>query len=319
MDVLEAIERREKAIQMANEEDLAWYWRVRNDLDKNSRFKFRKIIWTELESRYENLSRKPITLNFPYFQQFDAKKLMKLMKDKIDQQNWPSYVKAWHKSHMKIVTSTPRTIAEILTNVQRPAMHGKECVCKQIKNNLKQRGWKGELPKTEGHVLFLGREYDGPNREVLNVCATNVPQQSKYDLKWEWKRFMRNMPSYIRLKTEDLQKCMISGKWYRTDFAKTWMAYQLRKDLRGSIIGVTDKNVGELWVACPKLYERVWDKLYGEQTGYKNFNFGRWLKKYKHMTYNEIVKDMLDSNKKRKKNMVGNEKDLMQLWHKKYT
>ena len=116
--------------------------------------------------------------------------------------------------------------------------------------NLRRRGWKGDLPKTNGHVLFLGREYDGPNREVLNVCATNVPQQSKYDMKWEWKRFLMNMPSYIKLDKVHLNECTNNEKWYKTGFAKTWMAYQLRKDLKGSIIGVTDKNVIRMWVSC---------------------------------------------------------------------
>ena len=36
------------------------------------------------------------------------------------------------------------------------------------------------------------------------------------------------------------------------------------------------------------------------------------------MTYEEVLLDMLDQQRKRKKNMVGTEKDLIQLWKKKY-
>ena len=58
------------------------------------------------------------------------------------------------------------------------------------------------------------------------------------------------------------------------------------------------------------IYEEVWKKLYSKETGYENRLIGRWLKKYARMPYEEVVLDMLDQQKKRKKNMVGTEKDL---------
>ena len=54
----------------ASEEDLAFLWRVRNDIQLEHDFKSRTMLWDELESRYEGLTRIPITLRFPFFDQF---------------------------------------------------------------------------------------------------------------------------------------------------------------------------------------------------------------------------------------------------------
>ena len=45
-------------------------------------------------------------------------------------------------------------------------------------------------------------------------------------------------------------------------------AYQLRKILKGLIIGPLDKNNGEFSCCCPCLYEEALSKLYTEKTGY---------------------------------------------------
>ena len=50
---------------------------------------------------------------------------------------------------------------------------------------------------------------------------------------------------------------------------KTSDVYKLRKDLKGLVCGQTDKNLHELWFCCPCLYERAWEKMYNENTGYE--------------------------------------------------
>ena len=45
-------------------------------------------------------------------------------------------------------------------------------------------------------------------------------------------------------------------------FVTTREVFTLRKDLKGLVIGQTDKNLNELWCMCPKLYDKAWDKAY---------------------------------------------------------
>ena len=43
-------------------------------------------------------------------------------------------------------------------------------------------------------------------------------------------------------------------------FPSTRDAYKLKKELKGLVIGQTDKNLHELWFCCPELYHQAWDK-----------------------------------------------------------
>ena len=49
------IRTQEKILKKASEDDLAFYWRIRNDLQnsKADRYKIRSLIWEEMERRYE--------------------------------------------------------------------------------------------------------------------------------------------------------------------------------------------------------------------------------------------------------------------------
>ena len=43
----------EQQLQKSSEEELAFYWKARNTLDKAEKYKVRAMIWKECMSRYE--------------------------------------------------------------------------------------------------------------------------------------------------------------------------------------------------------------------------------------------------------------------------
>ena len=228
---------------------------------------------------------------------------------------WPEYIKKWHKSKLRLVTEAQPNIEEILVNVNKPWHKKDECVCGAIRENLRKRGWNGKLPETHGHIMFTGREYKGPNRGVLNVCAGNTPQQSRYDLKWAWKRMqVPDELQHVWDKENGLKRCVKKQKWYDTDFPKTWMAYQLRNDLKGMVIGPIDKNKGELWTMCPILYQQAWDKTYNENTGYKEQCVGKWKRTMKKDEENVLWEKIVSQDTQRNRKNTGGEKDLIKYW-----
>ena len=50
-DTLEEIELTSETFQRCSEDDLHFYWRVRNDLDKAKKYKWRQLLWEELQRR----------------------------------------------------------------------------------------------------------------------------------------------------------------------------------------------------------------------------------------------------------------------------
>ena len=73
--VLKDVEAFEQQLHDADEEHLAFLWRVRKDVDSKKRFKLRQMIWDECERRYEHVVRAPIVVRLPYFQQLDGQKV----------------------------------------------------------------------------------------------------------------------------------------------------------------------------------------------------------------------------------------------------
>ena len=84
-------------VQKTDDENLAFLWRIRHEQQKDLGFRSRSILWRELEDRYPGLTRVPITLNFPFFEQFNSRQLVEVTKEAIDKTDWPEYIKTWHK------------------------------------------------------------------------------------------------------------------------------------------------------------------------------------------------------------------------------
>ena len=52
-------------LAQADEDELAFIWRVRNNLHKERTYKLRTMLWDELAFRYDGLGRKPLELRMP--------------------------------------------------------------------------------------------------------------------------------------------------------------------------------------------------------------------------------------------------------------
>ena len=115
--LLREIDNFEEYISASSEEDLAFFWRTRNGLDREAKFKMRTMIWTECERRYNGLTRKPITLRIPYFEELDGGAVRRKIFDRIGQMEWPQFLIDWHCSKVKIVTEAQPCLEDILSNV----------------------------------------------------------------------------------------------------------------------------------------------------------------------------------------------------------
>ena len=181
-------------LRNASEDDLAFFWRVRNTLDKESKIRLRTAIWDECERRYEGFQRKPITLNMPYFREIDGQAVMKLVRGIIDKKPWPKFLKDYSIQKVNLITTGQKTVGDILSNVTKTWTHKQRCVCNEVKERLRKAGYKGELPETDGHIFFIGRDYKGPGQRAMNVCTKNVPISTKWDLKIKWEQLHKQLP-----------------------------------------------------------------------------------------------------------------------------
>ena len=94
-------------------------------------------------------------------------------------------------------------------------------------------------------------------------------------------------------------------------FVTTKEVFTLRKDIKGLVIGQTDKNLNELWCMCPCLYDQAWDKAYGEDAGYEQIYIKKFKTRAKHGNF-------ADPTCKEKPETEGGEKDLIEYWKRLY-
>ena len=259
----------EKYLETASEEDLAFLWRVRKAVDESKKYHFTKMLYNEYEQRYDCHMR-PITCEMPYLRDIDIKKTKKMILDRIEAQCWPKYLKDWHTSQLKIVTKSSPNLGEILINVTQPKKLCKRCTCKRVEANCPN------LPRTDGHILFTGRDLEGEGKKVMGVNATNVPRTTWYDNFRAWERLRTQLPVTLRDAPEDwknlLFKCLNKKDNWNGRGSKvpnTKEVYCLKRKLKGLVIGPLDKNMGELWGCCPHLYQKMLANLYTEDTGYE--------------------------------------------------
>ena len=224
----------------------------------------------------------------------------------IDKQEWPSYLREWQKKTMRLITESPKSIGEILSNVTKPwAPHG-ECKCRMMQAERIRK-----LPETEGHVLFTSKEYHGSNAKVLKIGANNIPQQTMWDTAKAWESIRTQMTEGIRPTEEDWKRKMEGCKSYKkgTNFVNTKETYKMKREVEGLICGPLDKNLNELWFACPILYRKAWDKMYNENTGYEKINPKKYKKDEKVLWSTQEI-----TNTKQR----GDEKDILKAWHQEY-
>ena len=314
------------ALEKSDEDSLAFFWRCRLTLDKPKRFKMRQMIWDECERRYEGMTRKPIEVRMPYFGELDARSVMQTIRDAIKSTAWPEFLKEWHCSKVKLVTSAQPSLEDILSNVNKPWYEHRGCTCMRVRRRMSEAGYGGALPQTCGHVFFTGREYDGPCKPALNVCTANVPTQTRWNLTRAWEKVYNGLPAAVQIGSDEwakrLSTCIgVTRKQARTGgtpFPTSWEAYKLRKLLEGLVIGPLDKNKGELWACCPVLYNRALKAAYCEATGYERI-FPAKLSAYRKKRYsNSELPEQIIRTQEMPERQRGTADDIVKMWRRIY-
>jgi hypothetical protein len=305
-------------LENCTDEELAFYWRCRTNLDKQSRIKVRQMVWQECERRYDGFTCKPIVLRIPYFRELDASKVKRSIAGLLGEKGWPPFLIEWHIKNLKLHTESQPCIEEILGNVNKPWFEHRGCKCAQVKEALKKLGYDGELPHTEGHIFFTGREYIGPCRKALNVAACNVPTQTRWDLTRAWERIRTQLPGELCGKkrwVSMLEEC-VRPCWRAQDTSgcpSTRDVYSLRKALAGLVIGPLDKNNGELWLCCPELYSKALACAYGPDKGYEKV-YPRKLTAYRRQRYKDDLAANILQAKAAPEREAGTEQDVVRAW-----
>lgn len=270
----------ERALRNADEDTLAFFWRVRNDKVLNKDVKYAVMVMRECEYRYTNFSATHISIRIPFFKQLDVRKVKHTVMTQIEKMPWPPFLREWHKRNIKVIAANQPNISDILSNVNKPWswQGGGTCKCAEIQ---RARG-PHTLPMVEGHIFFTNRDYTGKHARALQYGANNIPQQTEWDLKRAWHSIGQNLPECLRVDPstwdEKLQQCRSATKRDGAKFATTKDVYTLRRDLRGLTIGPLDKNPNELWFCCHTLYKKAWDKCYGCNAGYEQIFPKKYVK-----------------------------------------
>ena len=321
-EILVAIEKQDKHFMMQDdtENGIEFFWRVRNDVDKEHKYKWRQMLWVELQRRYPDLPRKPIEVRLPYFQKVDVCKLREYIKGKIEATNWPGFLKQWHSGKFKIVTEGQPTISEILCNVQKPNKLQTRCCCEKVQKRM------GNLPKTNGHVFFIGRDCKKDSAKVLNVTAGNVPIPGWREIFTAWGRIQNQLPQKWRVEKNEWKqqvfKILKKGKGNdmqeNGEVPTTKQVWKEKSKMEGLIIGPLDKNGGELWACCPRIYFKALSRNYNYDKGYE-IVYPAKLSAYRKKRYStEELPAQICRRQQVPKNQRGTERDIVELWRKIY-
>ena len=237
-------------------------WNLRKSCDiKTQRKHMRTQIWQELERRYPD-SRTPMEVQIDEHEQLDyasvKRDLIKLLRTHLKGKEWPDFLINWHCSRFRVKTLGKKSIANILHNVT--SCKEKRCSCAQIQQRLEQAGMRTKLPCINGHILCIGREYEGPYKKVMSMPNMNIPIGSRADLQRTIDIAYDKLERQFCTKSEWRSVCTQACKTYikqrrDTPVPTKYEAYRLKQLLKGLVLGPLDKNNGETWAMCPILYQ----------------------------------------------------------------
>jgi hypothetical protein len=187
--------------------------------------------------------------------------------------NWPVYMVEWHMRRLQIIAVTGDSMFGILNNVNMP-WRPKGCACQAFRESLKANACAWTPPMVDGHVFFIGREYQGPYAHALQTANTNIPNTTTWDVKRTLTKSFGRLPIPLELPAEEIERIVgaLTGA-IKIKRDRMWPTsaevYKLRKTLKGLVIGGLDKNLGEFSVCCPCLYDKALRKMYSKETGYE--------------------------------------------------
>ena len=278
------------------------------------KFRGATMILEECERRYAGFTRRAIEIRLPFFKGLDASKVKAVIHSALNRREWPEHLIEFHKRSVRVITENQPSMEDILCNVTKPWMPQK-CACHAIKERLMKKQPNTVLPEIDGNVMFISRDYTGPNAKALGVTANNIPSQTMWDLAKAWEKVGKGLPSCLELSAAEwkmkLKECLRTVQRRASPFPSTKEVYTLRKDLQGLCVGQLDKNPHELWFCCPTLYRQAWDTMYSEQTGYEKIYPLKRTKK------TQSLRHVFQTNPPAKRS-AGGEKDIVKAWETLY-
>lgn len=173
---------------------------------------------------------------------------------------------------------------------------------------------------------MVGRDFKADEFKAMRVCAGNVPRHTWADVFRAWDSVGRQLPGGWREQDDTEWKrqmfnCTRKPTNYRRgqtemEIPSTKEVYQMRKQLKGMVMGPLDKNNGELWVCCPRLYHKALKKAYAG--GYERIYPAR-LSQYRKRRYNvEELPEQILRKAPMPQRQKGAEKDLVDLFARIY-
>jgi len=150
------------------------------------------------------------------------------------------------------------------------------------------------------------------------MCRINIPKASSWDITRAFESALKMLPCSISTRdiNNTLHMVKIHKDSWESKFISTKEVYQVRKLLKGMVIGGLDKNQNELWATCPVLYEKTLHKLYNADTGYRKVCL-RKITSYqrkKHGTSGLYKYVLSQEFPKPRPNQIGSERDVIQAW-----
>ena len=305
-------------MENADADELHLCWRIRNNVDARRKFKWRKLLWMELQRRHPDRIMQPIKLRIPYVQRIDIVKVRQHIFAMIDGTTWPNFMKEWHKKALHVTTCAQPSIADSLANVTKLEGKPRECCCAKFCKEFEH------VNKIDGHVFMIGREFTGDAARVFGVVAGNIPMQTWYDAFRTWECIRRQLPVAWQ-PSRDVWKDTLFQMTRQPidservgDVPTTKEVMSVKRRVGGMVIGSLDKNPGELSVVCPELYYRALEGMHGVSAGYEKIYPAR-LSAYRKRRYtiHELPEQIIRSSPL-PPNQSGSEADLMALWKRIY-
>ena len=234
----------EDGLRKLSNGQLLHLWCDRKKIEPSIRGLWIKKIWDEHEIRYEGLTRKAMDIKIPFVHGLDTRLAKEKIMEVIDRvgADWPPYIKEWHRQHARFTTTARQSIGEIMCNVNKPAFFTETCACRAVEQRLKEKGFNGTLPKVNGHIFLIGREYNGPCKEVLCNHACDIPKPTGWDVKRGWNQVREQLPEVFKANMDPKQwesmltECRIEEEKPTYSRVNTAAVFTLRKLMNGLVI-----------------------------------------------------------------------------------
>ena len=168
---------------------------------------------------------------------------------------------------------------------------------------------------------MIGREYKGEGYRVFQTGANNIPTGTRTDVCRIIKKALDIQVSEWNISDEDT-KYIANNTYPKPKVNKGIIpssreVYIARKVTKGLVIGGLDKNINELSMVCPILYESALKGMYNEENGYREVKLRKCTSYQVRKVGKSNIVDYVaggDPNK----NQTGEEKDLiksMKVWY----